>query len=95
MPSQTGKPPLIYRLPSTGLPNVQDLNQLFNGATASVRDVYLSNSNGMLTINSVFTDWITVSSTEAAAAQVRKRRWGGVHICTSMRGTRNQAWVKV
>jgi hypothetical protein len=43
---------------------MQDLNPLFNGQTDSIRDIYLKNSYGKLTIESVFTDWITVSQTE-------------------------------
>jgi hypothetical protein len=43
---------------------LQDLDPLFNAEADSIRDIYLRNSYGKLTINSQFTDWITVSMTE-------------------------------
>lgn len=55
---------------TAGLPTVQDLDTIFNGPSQSVKDVYLKNSYGKLTINSIFTDWITLDVTEAQAAGV-------------------------
>lgn len=64
--------PFQTRTASTpGLPTVQDLTPIFNGATNSVQDVYRQNSYGELIVNSVFTDWITVSVTEKDAAMGR------------------------
>jgi hypothetical protein len=60
---------------SRPLPDTASLNILFNNVgahslcpTGSVRDVWLKNSYGRLTIDSVLTGWITVPQTEAYAA---------------------------
>jgi M6 family metalloprotease-like protein len=49
--------------------SLQDLEPLFNGKSSnSLQSLYLANSFGKLTIESVLTDWITVNSTESKAA---------------------------
>ena len=58
------------------LPSRNDFDTLFNSDTAqagiapsgSVKMLYEENSYGQLTVNSVVTDWLTVSITEAAAS---------------------------
>lgn len=51
------------------LPNTSELNPLYNGYAHSVKDLYLQMSYGKLIMNTTFSDWITVSITESAAAQ--------------------------
>lgn len=63
--------PYTERIPGStapGLPTVSDLDTLFNGANSSVRDVYRVNSYGKVDIVSQFSGWITVSTSESAAA---------------------------
>lgn len=55
---------------TSGLPTVQDLNVIFNGATNSVKDVFKVNSYGALDVSSVFSDWITVDMTLSQASDV-------------------------
>jgi M6 family metalloprotease-like protein len=55
-----------------------DLDNLFNGPANSLRDVYLKNSYGQLLITSIFSDWITVSMTQAQAAAGQSGLGGGV-----------------
>ena len=50
------------------LPSLAQLDSLFNGPSQSVRDVWLTNSYGKLTITSVFSGWIKSSYTQATAA---------------------------
>lgn len=61
------------------LPSAANLNVLFNNVgpaslcpTGSVRDVWYKNSYGALTIQSVMTDWITVSQTEIYSADANR-----------------------
>jgi len=61
---------------SRSLPSQSDYNTFFNttggdpvlAPTGSVKDIYLENSYGQLTINSTVSDWITVSGTEQSYA---------------------------
>jgi hypothetical protein len=61
---------------SRTLPTAAQLDVLFNkeggdptlAPTGSIRDVYLRNSYGALRIQSVVTNWITVSQTESQVA---------------------------
>jgi len=51
------------------LPNIGDLNTIYNGDIHSVKNLYSQMSYGKLIMNTTFSDWVNVSVTESTAAQ--------------------------